>query len=172
MVQDLIRNMKFRGRKNIAQGLGRLWGGFILAANKKEPTADHGLQKIYQLPTDAVLVPLPLHPLKKRKRGFNQAEVLAKAIAEITGLELCLALERIRDTPPQSGLHPRQRIENVQGAFKVTSNVAGKRVVVVDDIYTTGASLEACAQALIEAGAVEVFGVTLAVVGRKEDARR
>jgi len=109
-----------------------------------------------------------MHPTKRRERGFDQAVVMAKAIAEATGNPLSNILERTQDTPPQSGLHPRQRIENVKGAFKVKSgNITGKKYILVDDIYTTGASLNECARTLKAAGAAEVCAITLAIALKK-----
>jgi len=153
LVRDLIHEIKFRKRRHVAQGLGRLWAKIIAA----------------QIPSDAVLVPLPMHPKKRRERGFDQAEIFATAIAEATGAKMLKALERIQDTPPQSGLHPQQRVENVRGAFRITPgmDIAGQDVILIDDIYTTGASLNECARVLKSGGAAEVYAMTLAVTVKK-----
>jgi len=124
------------------------------------------------IPSDAVLVPLPMHNKKRRQRGFDQAEELAVALAAATGAKLAPILERTQNTPPQSGLHPRQRAENVRDVFRIKQgvNVTGQSYILVDDIYTTGASLNECARILKASGAVEVFCMTLAIAIRKETA--
>jgi len=155
LVRDMLHEIKFRHKKHVAQGLGRLWAKSFLAP----------------IPEGALLVPLPMHPAKKRQRGFDQAQVLARAISDATGIKLEYLLERTRDTPPQSGLHPRQRIENVDGAFRIkpefTKRIAAQTIVIVDDIYTTGASLNECAKELKSAGTSDVFAITLAIALRK-----
>jgi len=154
LVRDLIRDIKFRRKKHIAQGLGRLWAS-IVSVN---------------IPANATLVPLPMHPKKRRARGFDQAEVLAAALAAATGAKLAPILERTQNTPPQSGLHPRQRAENVRGAFRIKPgvDVKGQNYILIDDIYTTGASLNECARILKAGGAVEVTAMTLAIAIKKE----
>jgi ComF family protein len=108
-----------------------------------------------------ILVPVPLAPKRLRIRGYNQAERLAAALAERTGLPLAEALDRKRETPTQTALTPEMRRANVAGAF-AGMGVAGKRVVLVDDVLTTGATLGACAEALVAAGAERVEAVTFA----------
>jgi len=115
----------------------------------------------------AVMVPVPLHPARKRERGYNQAELLAGELARRSGLEVVAdALVRRRDTRSQTGLSAAGRRQNVRGAFVVRrrGRVAGRVVVLVDDVVTTGATAMACARALSEAGAVEVRLLTAARV--------
>jgi ComF family protein len=115
----------------------------------------------------AVLVPVPLHPRRRRERGFNQAEIVALEVGSRVGLPVSpLALVRRKDTPPQTGLSAAERRKSVDGAFAVRRrcHVAGKVVVLVDDVLTTGATALACARALREAGAAEVRVLTLARV--------
>lgn len=109
-----------------------------------------------------VAVPVPLHRQRQRARGFNQAEELARGI----GLPVCIALKRIRPTASQTDLPAAQRHRNVRGAFRLRwrANVQGLRVALVDDVCTTGATLEACAKVLREAGALDVRAVTAARV--------
>jgi ComF family protein len=113
----------------------------------------------------AVLVPVPLHPSKLRERGFNQAQFVAEALAaEGAAAGVADLLARTRDTPSQTRLDRAARERNMRGAFEVKPgamiNVAA-RYVVVDDVITTGATLNACAQALHRAGAVNVDIATL-----------
>lgn len=119
----------------------------------------------------ALLVPVPLHPSRRRERGFNQAEALARGLSEKLRRESregrvhvetrCLC--RIRPTPPQTGLSLAARRENVRGVFTVQSpeRIRGRLVVLVDDVITTGATLSSCAAALKRAGATKVIGLTL-----------
>ncbi|MES1255054.1 MAG: phosphoribosyltransferase family protein [Acidobacteriota bacterium] len=114
------------------------------------------------------LVPVPLHPSRRRQRGFNQAEDLARHI----GLPVLGALRRTRATRPQLDLPAAQRHRNVRRAFALTGrgqHAAGRTVVLIDDVSTTGATLQACAHVLKEAGAAEVRALTAArvVSGRR-----
>jgi ComF family protein len=111
-----------------------------------------------------VVVPVPLHAARLRERGYNQAALLARELARRIGLPLNeRVLVRQRATTPQVGLDARQRRENVQDAFSCSSNdLAGKRVLLIDDVCTTGATLEACAVALYGGGAGSVQALTLA----------
>jgi ComF family protein len=114
-------------------------------------------------PIDLV-VPVPLHPRRLMKRGFNQAALLAIEATKRMGLEVkCCLLRRITDTPTQSNLAPQFREENVRHAFQVSSSRAkGRHILLVDDVMTTGSTVEACAQTLIKAGAISVRVLTLA----------
>ncbi|MBI2056078.1 MAG: hypothetical protein HYT37_01755 [Candidatus Sungbacteria bacterium] len=117
------------------------------------------------LPDDAFLIPIPLHTKRRRLRGFNQAELIAKPLAE--GLRcafLPAMLVKTKKTKPQVGLLAEERRENMHGSF-LTANagkIAGKTVVLVDDVKTTGTTLEEAAYMLKRAGAARVWAVTVA----------
>jgi ComF family protein len=115
------------------------------------------------LPVD-VVVPIPLHPKRERARGFNQAALLARELARSTGLPLReSALIRLRDTPPlANATGQQQRRTLVEGAFRATDELAAMTVLLVDDVCTTGATLESAASACLESGAADVFGLVLA----------
>jgi ComF family protein len=140
-----VHAFKYDGRRTLAAPLAALMrtrGGEALA----------GAQ---------VVVPVPLHPSRRRLRGFNQAVDLARRL----GLPVCPALRRIRRTEVQADLPATQRFANVQRAFAPTwrcRSLTGAVVVVVDDVSTTGATLEACAVALLECGVREVRALTAA----------
>ena len=113
-------------------------------------------------PVDAV-VPVPLHPKKQRARGYNQSLLLAQHFCKQTGLALGPDwVKRHKDTLPQAQLNRRERLENMSGAFVALPLVKGKRILLIDDVATTGATLEGCAVALKQAGAKQVMAFTLA----------
>jgi len=123
-----------------------------------------------------VIAAMPMHWRKQWQRGFNQAALLAEPVARRYGLKVTGALRRTRYTKPQAGLNETQRRDNLKGSFRVQrrEQVAGKRVLLIDDVFTTGATLRAAAQALKAAGALHVTALTLARVdhGSPEASRR
>lgn len=151
-VSEALRRLKYGGRADLAGPLGHLARRAARAAS---------------LRADAV-VPVPLHPARLAERGYNQAALLAMEVAE--ELEVPLwprALRRVRPTAQQARLDRTARRHNVAGAFAVRSPeaVAGRRLLLIDDVCTTGATLAACAEALRTAGAAKV---TALVVARAE----
>jgi ComF family protein len=105
-----------------------------------------------------VMVPVPLHSTRRRERGFNQSEELARQLAKYNGAEvLTEALQRVRPTPSQTRLNRKDRAQNIAGAFaQGAASVQGRRCLLIDDVYTTGATLNECARVLVQAGAVSV----------------
>ncbi len=104
-----------------------------------------------------LIVPMPLHPARLRERGFNQAVEIARPLARELGMPILLdAAKRVRNTPAQAGLAHDARLKNIQGAFSCDARVAGKRIALLDDVMTTGASLNELARAVWAAGAIEV----------------
>jgi ComF family protein len=103
------------------------------------------------------LVAMPLHPTRIRERGFNHASEIARELGKRLGLPLDTSrCSRVRDTPPQMGLKHDERRRNVRGAFAWAGDVRGQRIAIVDDVMTTGTSLDELAQTLKKAGAREV----------------
>ena len=121
------------------------------------------------LPPLDVVVPMPLHWRRRWKRGFNQSEILARAVAKKRRLPLIDAVLRVRATAVQAGLSNSNRRKNVAGAFRVPRNskIAGKNVLLIDDVMTTGSTAAACAAALKHAGARSVTLLTLARADRR-----
>jgi ComF family protein len=154
-LRKAILRLKFRGREYLGHRLGALLA-----------RAWQGLPE----PESAIVAPVPLHPSRRRERGFNQAELLARGLVrslrkEGSGSRLVVgSLRRIRATVPQVGLSVSARRENVRGVFSVgrPEEVRNRTVVVVDDVMTTGATLSACAAALKRAGATRVLALSLA----------
>ena len=113
-----------------------------------------------------VIVPIPTTRRRARTRGYNQARLLAEAVADRVDMPLVDALERRQGGPTQVGLHPAERRANVRRAFAVRSDaraiISGARVLLVDDVLTTGSTAEAAARPLVQAGATQVFLSTFA----------
>lgn len=111
-----------------------------------------------------LIVPVPLHPARERERGFNQAALIAELVATSAGIPSRLVLERIRYTTTQTAYDRAERMENLHGAFRLRKNrdVRGLRVLLIDDVLTTGSTLSECARVLRRAGAVSVHAATAA----------
>jgi ComF family protein len=156
-VRELIHMLKFDGVRPAADVLGRMLAEAITALEPEfaaEPVT---------------LIPVPLYRGKRRQRGFNQAEMIARAALKMRPLKdrfrLCSgALVRKRETTSQIGLTRHQRRENLRGAFGVAQPeaVKGREVLVVDDVLTTGATVSECARVLRRAGATKVWVATVA----------
>lgn len=150
-VQELLHQLKYRGQSQVGTALGQLYGAELASA---------GLAQEFDL-----IIPVPLHRRKLARRGYNQAEAFA------TGLALALpcssaahALRRTEHTASQTRKSRAARWQNVATVFEVTKpeDVTGRRILLVDDVLTTGATLEACGAALLAAGAQAVSIATIA----------
>jgi ComF family protein len=112
---------------------------------------------------DGLLVPVPVHAERRRARGYNQAELLVRRLSDVSGMAWVDALARVRPTTKQHELRRAQRLQNLRGAFTHRSSLRrGSTVILVDDIVTTSATLEACAGVLRSAGAESVYGLAVA----------
>jgi ComF family protein len=146
-----VQEFKFHGRRNLAALLGPLLAGALASAWGRDQID--------------LLCPVPLHPKRKRERGFNQSELLASSASQLLAIPLARdLLRRTRYTPPQVGLTNPERMHNVRGAFRCPRPelIAGRRVLLVDDVMTTGATLGSAARELLDAGALRVGAVTVA----------
>jgi ComF family protein len=153
VARALVHALKYGDRLDLAPMMGR-W----MATAGRPLTAEAD-----------VIIPVPLHWRRYWARRFNQSALLAEAIAKASQVPLILgALKRVKATPQQVGLSQSARALNVQGAFRVSPSgkaaVAGRRLILVDDVLTTGATVDACARALLRAGAAEVNVLTFARV--------
>jgi len=113
-------------------------------------------------PWPDALVALPLAPSRQRARGFDQAAEIARRVARITGVPKVTGLRRTRDTPAQAALPWKARARNVRGAFAADASLGGRRIAIVDDVMTTGATLASAAGAVLRAGASGVEAWTVA----------
>ena len=108
-------------------------------------------------------MPVPLHPRRMRSRGYNQSELLARSLARETGLDLDVSsLSRVKNSGPQVGGNRELRRSNVEGSFQCGVDLTGRRIILLDDVTTTGSTLSACASELKGAGASSVWGLVLA----------
>lgn len=150
-IMDAVHQLKYGGKTHLAVSLGKL-----LAA--------HAMERFGK--TDNVLImPVPLHPKKLRERGFNQSLLLSKMVRLALNLELdFLSLRRIRYTKPQTGLKREERRKNVRRAFRLLplKSLKGKTVILVDDVATTGSTLNECGRVLKRSGCDRVFCLVLA----------
>jgi ComF family protein len=149
-LREALHALKFAGRRALANPLGEL------AAEQCLGSLPDGIE---------ALIPVPLARERERERGFNQAALLARRIGRRLQVPTRPRwLVRVRATRPQSDLSAAERRANVRGAFRASPRVTGRHVVVIDDILTTGATLDACASALHRAGARRVGVLTVARV--------
>ena len=156
VIRDAIRLYKYRPVRGLKKALG-------------EFTSEAAVR---WFPDATMVMPVPLHRRRLWKRGFNQSLFLAESAAEALGVKVSLhGLGRIRHTRPQVGLSPDEREKNINGAFKIAGDgdVKGGRVLLVDDVYTTGATARECAKMLRRAGAEKVYILTVAQAGADSD---
>lgn len=157
-VQKGIHLFKYDGVRSFGEGFGQLMAEYLLEYHEE------------LLAETDLLLSVPLHPKKEKRRGFNQTNLLCQEISKETGLLFSAdALTRKRDTVPQSTLTPEERKENLKDVFAVAAEVRGKRILLVDDIFTTGTTCNECAKVLYRAGAKEVKVFCLAAAGLKTD---
>lgn len=150
-IGNLIHNLKYKGIREIGHELGRIYGLTLKAS---------GFTKDIDL-----IIPVPLHPTKERIRGFNQSETISMGIAAATLLPVDVkTLARIMSSPTQTKRSRYERWTNVEGIFKVTDSqtIIGKHVLLVDDVITTGSTIESCTNELLKIEGVKVSVVALA----------
>lgn len=156
-VLELVHRLKYGREVHLAGALGRLAMGAFSDRRLKVAMEENW-----------PLVPVPLHRSRQRERYFNQAEEISRAIALETGLEVARLLKRVRKTETQTRLSRRQRMENLKDAFSIRLRWGGEvnlaerpGVILVDDVFTTGSTVDACAKVLRKAGAERVAVLTV-----------
>jgi ComF family protein len=153
VIVEIISRFKYGGVARLAKPLG------ILLAEYQDPE--------FPFSEIDLLIPVPLHTRRLRERGFNQSLLLARQVSQRRSIPLNFtSLRRSRQTQPQTQLSGPERQKNVRGAFEVRTAeaVAGKRILLIDDVFTTGATVQECAKALLDARAKRVDVLTLARV--------
>ena len=153
VVRDLVQRFKYRGEHYLRRPLGR----WLAEAWETDERLRGG-------PPIRALVPVPLHPQRRRERGFNQAETLGRWLGKHARLPVWNALRRVRFTETQTHLARNERLENLRGAFAPARRrpVAGAHLLLVDDVFTTGSTVDECARVLRRAGAESVRVLTVA----------
>jgi ComF family protein len=151
--QALLHLLKYKNKPEIGEELGRLYGLSL---------SQHGFSGLWD-----VLVAVPLHPLKKARRGYNQSDCFARGLSKSLGIPVQELLERRKNTDTQTNKSRLERLNNVEQVFVLAKgyHASGLRVLLVDDILTTGATLGAASRALLEGGAKHVDLATIAAGG-------
>jgi ComF family protein len=151
--QTLLHLLKYKNKPELGEELGRLYGLSLL---------DNGFGGAWD-----VLVAVPLHPLKKQRRGYNQSECFARGLSKVLGIPYRELLVRKKFTTTQTNKSRLERLENVEEVFALNEGqvTQGLRILLVDDILTTGATLCGCAQTLLQGGAKHVDLATIAAGG-------
>ncbi|MDY6910980.1 MAG: ComF family protein [Chloroflexota bacterium] len=146
LARDAVHSLKYNNLKALGPTLAKFMAEFLEFGN---------------LSFD-LLAAVPMHSKRMRKRGYNQADLLVDELSRLVRLPVARGtLVRLRDTPSQVSLGAEDRRHNMQGAFRCYDSLQDRKVLLVDDVCTTGATLNACAVALKEAGAASVWGLTL-----------
>ena len=151
---SLVHELKYRNRTKLAPILGDALTSLLMT----DPL----------LKQADLLAPIPLHPARLRERGYNQSELLARRVSQLTGIPISGALRRVKNTKSQARIvNPAKRRDNLKGAFAVDNDAAlkDKHVLLIDDVTTTGATLDAAAQVLRVAGARTVYALVVAQAG-------
>ncbi|HJU45392.1 MAG TPA: ComF family protein [Chitinophagaceae bacterium] len=154
LIQHLMHQLKYRGNKELGLQLGKLMGSYL-----KDTERFNDVQ---------ALVPLPLHPSRERHRGYNQSVVICNGLAEAMGIPILKNIViRTHNTETQTKKNRIERWQNIEGKFELKRSdaIAGKHVLLVDDVITTGATLEACGSELMKAGCSSVSVATLCYAG-------
>ena len=150
-VQHLIHQLKYKGHKNIGFTVGKLYG--------------YELKQCVYFNTVNIIIPVPLHPKKQKKRGYNQSDTFAQGLAESMNAKANLnAIYRTAENESQTKKSRFKRWQNVESIFQIrdAKGLEGQHILLVDDVITTGATLEACAQTLLQIPNIKISIVTIA----------
>jgi ComF family protein len=151
-IRRLIHNLKYKGVKELGPELGKIYGRSLKSSGFTDNID--------------VIIPVPLHPSKERKRGFNQSELISEGLSEATGLPVdVISLTRSNVSATQTKRSRYERWTNVEGIFTVNcpDRIKGKHILLVDDVITTGSTIESCTSELLKTEGVRVSVIALAV---------
>lgn len=149
-VQKLLHALKYKGNREVGLLLGYMFGQELKASG--------------HLPDAEIILSIPLHQKKSKQRGYNQSDLLAEGFSKATGIPWSgTMLERVRYTATQTGKSKLERRENVQGVFAVKQGFYPESVILIDDVLTTGATLEECARTLLPTGCLRFHILTIAL---------
>ena len=152
LTQNLIHDFKYKGNKEVGKYLGRMMGKSLIESNRFNDID--------------LLIPLPLYDKKEKKRGYNQSLILCEGIKEIMDVPLMIGnVQRKIATSTQTRKGRKERWENVSDSFKISNpeDLAGKKILLVDDVITTGATLEACGAELLQTKSTQLYIASLAL---------
>jgi ComF family protein len=156
LIQNIINKFKFQDHPYIGKVLGEVMASHI---------------NLFEDMRFDFIVPIPIHMFRRRKRGFNQSEIISSAISKALSLPIkSKSLIRVKNTKPQWRLNPDERANNLIGAFKANKSlVEGKNIFLIDDIFTTGTTINKCAEVLKTSGASSVCSYTFAITTTNSD---
>jgi len=170
LLAKLVKNLKYKFARDLSRDLGEFLAMFFARAAASEAAGrsrrhsrPNGVQ-VGRAFRNALVVPVPLHRRRERWRGFNQAELIARHFSDQLGFETSKGkLVRTKHTGPQTGLDKEDRKKNVKNCFVWQGDdLRGRNIILVDDVATTGSTLNECARALKKSGAGEVWGLVAA----------
>ena len=150
-IKTLIHQLKYKRISKIAAILGAELGEYFLKMSPK-------------IPPNSLIIPIPLHKHRHIERGFNQSELIAKFISKKIKIPILTALKKIKSTPDQTELSGEKRRKNIKGVFSITNQeqIKGKNIILVDDVKTTGSTIEEAAGILKKSGAKRIWALTVA----------
>ncbi|MBI4124875.1 MAG: ComF family protein [Deltaproteobacteria bacterium] len=151
-IRSLVWHLKYNYVKDIAQILALLLADYLIKRDLLNYFAS------------AAVIPVPLHKRRLRLRGFNQAELVAQDLAKLTGLEYTPILQRTKNTKSQVDLPREERLKNLEGAFSAAPapSLGERKIILIDDVSTTGATLNECAKVLRRQSVAEIWGLVVA----------
>ena len=160
IIKKLLNDIKYKKVPDIIDCLGEK--AFKVIVNDVSRFSDF-LSFLFS--ENVYITYVPMYEKKQKDRGFNQAELIAKKIGKITGKKVVSLLEKIKETRPQTKLGRKERLTNLKGAFeyRIRENTRFQNLLLVDDIWTTGATMRECCKILKKAGAQKIWGLTLAM---------
>lgn len=160
IMEQLIHLLKYKYIKDIQSYVGNLMVREIILQSKNNPL----LKRCIRTPDNVILIPVPLHKKKFNERGYNQSELIARELSSTFGWNLQSPIKRVRDTKPQARLSKEKREDNLKGAFALEKkfDAHGQVILLIDDVLTTGSTLNECAKCLTPVRPKSIIGLVIA----------